>query len=57
MSMSTPPTDAGTVISVHRTSQGLVRYRRWRGRISVELMDKPGTVLAVVTRKTGPRNR
>jgi hypothetical protein len=38
----------GTIISEHRTSQGLVRYRRWPGCISVELLGEPIAVLAAV---------
>jgi hypothetical protein len=50
MSTTTARRRAGTVLSVHRTSQGLVRYRWWPGRISVELqmLDQPATILATV---------
>jgi hypothetical protein len=40
----------GTVLSEHRTSMGLVRYRRWEGSITVELLllDEPIATLAVL---------
>lgn len=39
-----------TDLSVHRTSQGLVRYRRWPGgSVSIELLDEPATPLAWVS--------
>lgn len=40
----------GTVLSEHRTSMGLVRYRWWEGSITVELvlLDEPTAILAVV---------
>jgi hypothetical protein len=49
---------AGTVLSVHRTSQGLVRYRWWPTCISVELIrnDRPA-VLATVGASDGERLR
>jgi hypothetical protein len=43
-----PVSATGTVISVHRTSQGLIQYRRGPDRISVELLGQPTTILAVV---------
>ena len=49
MSTTTPSRTAGTVLSVHRTSQGLVRYRWWPGGISVELLrNDPPAILAMV---------
>jgi hypothetical protein len=50
MQSTTPRRTAGTVLSAHRTSHGLVRYRWWPGSISVELqlLDEPTAVLAVV---------
>jgi len=41
---------AGTVLSEHRTSMGLVRYRWWEGAVIVELLllDQPTAILAVV---------
>jgi hypothetical protein len=41
---------AGTVLSEHRTSIGLVRYRWWEGSITVELLvlEEPTAILAVV---------
>ncbi|MBM7785034.1 hypothetical protein [Tenggerimyces flavus] len=42
--------NGATTLSVHRTSQGLVRYRRWPdGGVSVELVDEPATLLAWVS--------
>ncbi|MDQ7905370.1 hypothetical protein RB614_12625 [Phytohabitans sp. ZYX-F-186] len=40
----------GTVLSEHRTSMGIVRYRWWEGSITVELLltDEPTAILAVV---------
>jgi hypothetical protein len=49
MSDTTPRRVAGNVISEHRTSHGLVRYRWWPGWISVELLDEPTTILAVAS--------
>jgi hypothetical protein len=41
--------DQAITLSEHRTSQGLVRYRRWPGgAVSVELLDEPTEVLAWV---------
>ena len=50
---------AGTVLSVHRTSMGLVRYRWWPGWISVELLllDEPTAILAVVPGTDSGRRR
>jgi hypothetical protein len=51
MNALTPRPTAGAVLSVHRTSQGLVRYRWWPGWISVELLrDEPPPLLAAVAR-------
>jgi hypothetical protein len=49
----------GTVLSVHRTSMGLVRYRYWAGWISVELLllDEPTAILAVVPGDDRARRR
>jgi hypothetical protein len=54
-----PRPAAGTVLSVHRTSQGLIRYRWWPGSISVELLllDEPTAVLAVVPGTDRARRR
>jgi hypothetical protein len=30
-----------TVVSTHRTSEGIVQYRRWPGGWTVELVDEP----------------
>jgi hypothetical protein len=50
---------AGTVLSEHRTSMGLVRYRWWEGAITVELLllDEPTAILAVVPGPERPRRR
>ena len=59
MNASTARPTAGTVLSVHRTSQGLVRYRWWPGGISVELLrDDPPALLAAVAcgRRHAPRH-
>jgi hypothetical protein len=50
MSSPTPRRVAGTVLSEHRTSMGLVRYRWWEGSITVELvlLDEPTAILAVL---------
>ena len=49
MSDTTRRRTPGTVLSEHRTSMGLVRYRWWPGRIGVELLrDEPSEVLATV---------
>lgn len=49
---------AGTVLSVHRTSQGLVRYRWWPGWISVELLrDEASPILAKVAGTDRGRRR
>jgi hypothetical protein len=46
--------EAATIISAHRTSQGLIRYRRWPGgSISVELHNGTADVLAWVGRTKG----
>jgi hypothetical protein len=47
---TTPHRVAGTVLSEHRTSMGLVRYRWWDGSITVELLllDEPTEILAVL---------
>jgi hypothetical protein len=59
MSSATPNHVAGAVLSEHRTSMGLVRYRRWEGSITVELLplDEPTAILAVLpaTRPVAPR--
>lgn len=42
--------DVASTVSVHPTSQGLVRYRRWpNGRMSIEVLDEPATLLARVS--------
>ena len=47
MSDATPGRTAGTVLSAHRTSQGILRYRWWPGWISVELLrEEPAAILA-----------
>ena len=49
MGNATPRRTAGGVLSTHRTSQGILRYRWWPGRISVELVgEQPATILATV---------
>jgi hypothetical protein len=50
---------AGTILSQHRTSMGLVRYRWWPGWIGVELLllDEPTEVLAVVPGTERARRR
>ena len=49
MSDKTRRRTAGTVLSEHRTSMGLVRYRWWPGWIGVELLrDEPSEVIAMV---------
>jgi hypothetical protein len=59
MSDTTPRRTAGTVLSVHRTSQGLVRYRWWPGQISLELLrlDEPTAILATVPGTDRARRR
>jgi hypothetical protein len=58
MSTTTPRRTAGAVLSVHRTSQGLVRYRWWPGGISVELVrDEPPAILATVAGTDRGRRR
>jgi hypothetical protein len=59
MSDMTPRRTAGSVLSVHRTSMGLVQYRWWPGRISVELLllDEPTAILAVVPGTDRARRR
>lgn len=54
---TTPRRVAGTVLSEHRTSMGLVRYRWWEGSITVELLlvDEPTAILAVVPGSDRPR--
>jgi hypothetical protein len=56
MSNTTPHRVAGSVLSEHRTSMGLVRYRWWESSITVEmlLLDEPTTVLAVVPNSDRP---
>jgi hypothetical protein len=51
---TTPHRVAGTVLSEHQTSMGLVRYRWWEGSITVELLllDEPNAILAVVPEVT-----
>jgi hypothetical protein len=44
-------------MSVHNTSQGRIRYRRWQGWITVELADDPTAVLALVRVPDGVENR
>ena len=55
----TPHRVAGTVLSQHRTSMGLVRYRWWEGSITVDLLllDEPTAILAVVPGSDRPRRR
>jgi hypothetical protein len=49
MGNATPRRKAGAVLSTHQTSQGVVRYRWWPGRISVELLgEEPAATLATV---------
>ena len=49
MNTEAPGRTAGTVLSAHRTSQGLILYRWWPGGISVELLrDEAPTVLTMV---------
>lgn len=50
MSSTTRHRAVGTVLSEHRTSMGLVRYRWWEGSITVELLllDEPTAILAVL---------
>lgn len=56
MSNPKPHRVAGTVLSQHRTSMGLVRYRWWDGSITVELvLDEPAATLAVVPGSDGPK--
>jgi hypothetical protein len=58
MRNTTPPRTAGTVLSVHRTSQGLVRYRWWPGWISVELLhDEPTAILGMAPGTDRTRRR
>lgn len=56
---TTPHRVAGTVLSEHRTSMGLVRYRRWSGSIIVELLrpDEPAAILAMVGSLPPPEGR
>lgn len=58
MKGTTPHRGAGTVLSEHRTSMGLVRYRRREGSIVVELLplDEPTTILAVLPEARPPRS-
>jgi hypothetical protein len=55
----TPHGVVGTVLSEHRTSMGVVRYRWWEGSITVELvlLDEPTAVLAVVPGSDPPDRR
>lgn len=47
MSNATPHRTAGSVLSAHRTSQGILRYRWWPGWISVELLrEEPAAIVA-----------
>jgi hypothetical protein len=57
MNTTTPHRTAGTVLSEHQTSQGLVRYRWWQGGISVELLrgEPPATLAVVSGTGAGPR--
>lgn len=57
MSSAIPHRVVGTVLSEHRTSMGLVRYRWWEGSITVELLvlDEPTAILAVVGGSERPR--
>ena len=49
MSNATPRRTAGSVLSAHRTSQGILRYRWWPGWISVELLrEEPAAIVATV---------
>jgi hypothetical protein len=50
---------AGTILSQHRTSRGLVRYRWWEDSITIELLllDEPTAILAVVSGNDRPRRR
>jgi hypothetical protein len=49
MSNATPRRAAGSVLSAHRTSHGILRYRWWPGRISVELLrEEPAAIVATV---------
>jgi hypothetical protein len=49
MSNATPRRAAGSVLSAHRTSQGVLRYRSWPGRISLELLrEEPAAIVATV---------
>jgi hypothetical protein len=59
VSDTTPHRGAGTVLSEHRTSMGLVRYRWREGAIIVELLplDQPTAILAVVPGSDRPRRR
>ena len=56
VSSTTPHRGAGTVLSEHRTSMGLVRYRRWESSITVELLplDEPPAILAVLAATRPP---
>jgi hypothetical protein len=59
VSITTARRVAGTVLSQHRTSMGLVRYRWWEGSITVELLllDEPTAILAVVPGSDRPHRR
>jgi len=59
MSSRTPRRTAGTVLSEHRTSMGLVRYRWWPDWTSVELLlvDEPTATLAAVPGSHNARRR
>jgi len=59
MSHTTARRASGTILSQHRTSMGLVRYRWWEDSITIELLllDEPTTILAVVPGNERPRHR
>jgi hypothetical protein len=50
LNKATPRRTDGSVLSAHRTSQGILRYRWWwPGWISVELLrDEPAAIVATV---------
>jgi hypothetical protein len=50
VSQTTPNRVTGTILSQHRTSMGLVRYRRWEDSITIELLlpDERTVTVAVV---------
>jgi hypothetical protein len=55
----TPHRVAGTVLSEHPTSMGVVRYRWWEGAVTVELLllDELTAILAVVPGSAPPGRR